>query len=123
LSQLYKPYMTLIYGTCLKCLEQLRSSKRTRDRKNDAELMYSEQIFHPDDVNTESNLQIMEGCISTLNDLQKECIDLFYYQKQSYKDIADKLSLNYTKVRSAIQNGRRNISRCMSLKKAVHHER
>lgn len=104
------------------CLEELRKTKRTRERKNEAEFMYSEQILHPDDVNTESNLQIMEECISSLNDLQKQCVNLFYYKKQSYKDIASELSMNYTKVRSAIQNGRRNIKKCMSLKSKVHHD-
>ena len=164
LSQLYKPYMTLIYGTCLKylknpskaedavmdiylslvdkvikhdikkfsswiyrlsvnhCLEQLRSSQRIRDRKNEAEHMYSEQIFHPDDVTIESKIKIMAGCIDNLNDSQKRCINLFYYEKMSYKDIADQLSMSYTNVRSAIQNGRRNISKCMALKTIAHHE-
>ena len=104
------------------CLEELRKNKRTRERKNEAEFMYSEQIFHPDDVNTESSLQMMEGCISRLNNLQKQCINLFYYKKQSYRDIANELSMNYTKVRSAIQNGRRNIKICMSTKSTMRHE-
>jgi len=164
LSDLYKPYMTLVYGTCLKylqdrglaedavmdiyvslkdkvlryeinnfsawvyrisvnhCLEQLRKDKRFGDRKNDAERMYSAEIFHPNDVNKEEDLQIMEACMLTLSDTQQQCVKYFYYEKKSYQEIAVQLSIGYAKVRSAIQNGRRNIKNCMTSKKAEYHE-
>ena len=163
-SDLYRPYMTLIYGTCLKylkntaqaedavmdiyltikdkvakheidnfrawiyrlsinhCLEKLRHEKRFRERKNDAELMYSSEIFHPNDVNKEKDLQIMEACMLTLNDAQRHCVNHFYYEKKSYQQIAALLSMSYTQVRSAIQNGRRNIKNCMTTKMANHEE-
>jgi RNA polymerase sigma-70 factor (ECF subfamily) len=164
LSDLYRPYMTLIYGTCLKylqdvglaedavmdiyiglkdkvlkheinnfsawvyrisvnhCLEQLRTDKRYADRKNEAEDMYSAEIFHPNDVDKEKDLQIMEACMLTLSDTQLQCVKHFYYEKKSYQDIAGMLSMSYTQVRSAIQNGRRNIKNCMTTKMASQHE-
>ena len=164
LSDLYRPYMTLIYGTSLKylknkaqaedavmdiyvslkdkvakhkidnfrawiyrlsvnhCLEKLRKENRFRERKNDAEHMYSSTVFHPNDVNKEKDLQVMEACILELNDAQRQCVKEFYYNKKSYNDIAEQLSMSYTQVRSAIQNGRRNIKNCMTSKMANHHE-
>ncbi len=164
LSDLYRPYMTLIYGTCLKylqettlaedavidiylslkdkvlkyeinnfsawvyrisvnhCLEKLRKDKRFAERKNDAERMYSAEIFHPNDVNKEEDLQIMEACMLTLSDTQQQCVKYFYYEKKSYQEIATQLSISYAQVRSAIQNGRRNIKNCMTSKKAEYHE-
>ena len=104
------------------CLEQLRKNKRFGDRKNEAELMYSAEIFHPNDVNKEKDLQIMEACMLTLGDTQRQCVKHFYYEKKSYQDIAALLSMSYAQVRSAIQNGRRNIKNCMISKKAEYHE-
>jgi len=38
---------------------------------------------------------------------------LFYLQKKSYEEIVDTLKLEWNRVRSLIQNGRRNLKICL----------
>lgn len=95
------------------CFEILRTKTRTSTKKNDAAIMYSEKVFHPDDVTKEQALKTMENCLDQLETFQRDCIKKFYFEKVSYMDIAQQLDLAYNQVRSRIQNGRRNLKLCM----------
>ncbi len=55
----------------------------------------------------------MHDCIEQLNEDQKQVVQLFYLQNKCYKEIADTTGLDTGKVRSHIQNGRRNLKICM----------
>lgn len=99
------------------CLERLRKDKRTAEKKSDYELVQSDTFYHPYDENEkEEQLQSLERCIETLKNEQKQMIQLFYIEQRSYKEISEKLSMNWEKVRSHIQNGRRNLKKCMEAK-------
>jgi len=98
------------------CIEILRKENRHRDKKNASELMYTEAVFHPDDVEDAETIKALSDCISELPPNQQKCIQLFYYEKVSYQNIAESLDLNWNKVRSFIQNGRRNLKNCISAK-------
>jgi len=98
------------------CIEILRKENRHRDKKTTSELMYTEAVFHPDDVEDTATLQALAQCIAALPANQQKCIQLFYYEKTSYQDIAASLQLNWNKVRSFIQNGRRNLKNCLTEK-------
>ncbi len=98
------------------CIEILRKDKRHRDKKTTSELMYTEAVFHPDDVEDVEIVKILTECIKALPDNQQQCIKLFYYDKTSYENIAKTLDLNWNKVRSFIQNGRRNLKNCITAK-------
>ena len=100
------------------CIEILRKENRHRDKKNSSELMYTEAVFHPDEVEDTVAVKVLTECISQLPTNQQRCIQLFYYEKVSYQDIAQKLELNWNKVRSFIQNGRRNLKNCITAKQA-----
>ena len=98
------------------CIEILRKQNRHRDKKTTSELMYTETVFHPDEVADEETIKALSECISQLPADQQKCIKLFYYEKISYQDIATTLNLNWNKVRSFIQNGRRNLKNCITAK-------
>ena len=98
------------------CIEVLRKKNRHRDKISTAESMYSESIFHPDDIEDEDVLKKLEKCIEALPEKQRMTIDLFYYQKVTYKNIALKMGLSWDKVRSFMQNGRRNLKNCLENK-------
>ena len=51
--------------------------------------------------------------LDKLLDAQKECIQLFYLQSFSYKQIVDKTQHPLNKVKSYIQNGKRNLKNCI----------
>jgi DNA-directed RNA polymerase specialized sigma24 family protein len=44
---------------------------------------------------------------------QKKTVELFYLQNKCYKEIAEATGIEWNKVRSFIQNGRRNLKICM----------
>jgi len=96
------------------CIEILRKVNRHRDKKNASELMYTEAVFHPDDIEDTQTLTALAQCLKALPTNQQKCIKLFYYEKTSYQDIAAHLELNWNKVRSFIQNGRRNLKNCLT---------
>ena len=47
---------------------------------------------------------------------QKRCFYLFYIQEKSYKEIVQIMGYSYNRVRSCIQNGRRNFKLAMATK-------
>lgn len=156
LGKLYKSYMELVFGLCMKylknttdsedavmgiyeliadklktqevdnfkswlyvvsknyCLDKLRKDKRDLTKEKELYLMQSSENFHPDEVNDkEKKFNLLEQCLKKLPELQKKMIDLFYYQKRSYQEIADQEQLEWSMVRSNIQNGRRNLKNCI----------
>ena len=95
------------------CLMRLRSDKRGPINV-DVEIMHLEENEHLADVmEKETNLTNLEKCIETLPNEQKKTIELFYLKEKCYKEIADTTDIDVNKVRSFIQNGRRNLKICM----------
>ena len=95
------------------CIEVLRKNNRQRDKISAAESMYSDTIFHPDEVEDEVLLAKLGNCIDALPEKQRMVIDMFYFKKINYKDISVKMNISWDKVRSFMQNGRRNLKNCI----------
>ena len=95
------------------CLMKIRSDKRNPVHV-DADVMHLSENNHLDNVmEKEQHLNNMELCIEQLPDEQKKSIQLFYLEEKCYKDISEITSTDINKVRSFIQNGRRNLKLCM----------
>jgi RNA polymerase sigma factor (sigma-70 family) len=95
------------------CLMKLRS-KKINPVNIDVDVVYLSENIHLDDVKEkELQLNTMENCIEQLPADQKRAIELFYLQEKCYKEIADTTNTEINKVRSFIQNGRRNLKICM----------
>ena len=75
--------------------------------------MESEEDLHPLDKEDQSTNDALRDCIEQLKREQKACIELFYYQKLCYQEIAEKLGMNEKKVKSYLQNGKRNLKICL----------
>ncbi len=96
------------------CLMQLRSRKRIKMTELDPERMQPEQEMHQEDrEQREWRLEGLEKCLETLSADQKMTVELFYLREKCYKEIVDITGLDWNKVRSLIQNGRRNLKICM----------
>ena len=52
-------------------------------------------------------------CLDELPEQQRQSVELFYFKNKSYKDISELISEEIGKVRSYIQNGRRNLKICL----------
>jgi RNA polymerase sigma-70 factor (ECF subfamily) len=156
LAELYLRYSDLLYGVCLKyledaedakdavmniyqellrkvpqheiqhfkswvyvlaknyCLMQLRSAKKNITVNLEQHTMQSDDFSHLDSViEKEEAFKRLEKCIEKLPEEQKSSIQLFYYDNKCYNEIAETTGMDWNKVRSLIQNGRRNLKICM----------
>ena len=95
------------------CLMKLRSASRNKSVNLDENNMQLREDLHQDDDEKEWQLQHMSECIAKLVAEQKFTIELFYLQQKCYKEITEITGLEWNKVRSLIQNGRRNLKICM----------
>jgi RNA polymerase sigma factor (sigma-70 family) len=95
------------------CLMKIRSSK-SQPVTVDIDIMHLGGNNHLDNVTwKEEQLNGMENCIEQLPAEQKQAIRLFYLKEKCYKEFADLTETDISKVRSFIQNGRRNLKICM----------
>jgi RNA polymerase sigma-70 factor (ECF subfamily) len=160
LGNLYSRYMHLVFGVCLKylqnrddakdavmqifeklitevrqhdikhfkswlyvltknfCLMQLRSQKTTDRRINNYKMDHVKSVeslleLHPiDKEDAEKDLPLKE-CLEKLNEEQQICIHLFYFENKCYREIAEFLNMDEKKVKSHLQNGKRNLKICL----------
>lgn len=96
------------------CLMQLRKQKQAIKVELNSSLMQNAEFEHLDAVlEKEKDFKLLEKCIEQLNSEQQKAITMFYLQQKCYNDIADATGIEWNKVRSLIQNGRRNLKNCM----------
>jgi len=62
---------------------------------------------------TEENFERLESCLLALNPEQQLCVRLFYLEQKCYKAISEQTGFEINKVKSFIQNGKRNLRICM----------
>lgn len=100
------------------CLMELRRQKRNPTEAFDpldlGKLRFSAN--NPDAMEPEEKealLTDLERCLETLTAVQRRCLNLFYYEDKSYREIAEMCREELGMVRSHIQNGRRNLKKCM----------
>jgi RNA polymerase sigma factor (sigma-70 family) len=97
------------------CLMQLRKMQKNVVLSiEDRHLEAHEEEYIETDEKREENLQSLEACIEKLPQDQKQVVTMFYLEEKSYKEIADTMQIDTEKVRSFIQNGRRNLKNCMT---------
>ncbi|HZG24143.1 MAG TPA: sigma-70 family RNA polymerase sigma factor, partial [Chitinophagaceae bacterium] len=166
LGSLYERYMELVYGVCLKylqdvelakdsvmqifeelgprlqkhevehfkswlytvsknhCLMLLRSPKNVRTIGLNTETMQSGEEMHLNGIfRKEADFEKLEKCLEGLSPEQKQSVELFYLQQKCYKDIAEITGKDLNKIRSLIQNGRRNLKNCMDVSSSVQKAR
>jgi RNA polymerase sigma-70 factor (ECF subfamily) len=100
----FKPWLYQV--TKNQCLMFLRRTGRLTTEVS-KELQAEDQLQYK--IVKEGQLNIMEAEIETLNDEQRSCIKLFYLEQKSYHEISDILEMDIKKVKSSIQNGKRNL--------------
>jgi RNA polymerase sigma factor (sigma-70 family) len=90
------------------CLRLLRKAATVVNEINSATNMEFEEEWHQK-IEQEELLDELERAIKLLNEEQRSCIEMFYLQLMNYNDIAQKKGCTLMQVKSAIQNGRRNL--------------
>lgn len=96
------------------CLMELRSSNRHEFVPMEENFMEKDAFVHLDiDDTRERKLTVMERCMEKLPREQKDSINLFYLEQKCYKEIVDITGFDLNKVKSYIQNGKRNLKICI----------
>ena len=99
------------------CLMEIRSRSSANcmleGLKTEQLFMESGDELHPLDREDHSLEDVLKVCIDKLKSEQKQCIELFYYKKLCYQEVAEKLNMEEKKVKSYLQNGKRNLKICL----------
>jgi RNA polymerase sigma-70 factor (ECF subfamily) len=96
------------------CLMLLRKEKKSITVEFQSHFMHSDDFGHLDSIlDKEKELQKLELCIEALSEEQKQTIRLFYLDGKCYNEIIEATGFDWNKVRSLVQNGRRNLKICM----------
>ncbi len=96
------------------CLMQLRTPRNLKTVEFNGELVQTEETMHLNAVlEKEENFKKLESCLEQLTGEQQQSIRLFYLDGKCYNEIVEATGLEWSKVRSFIQNGRRNLKNCM----------
>lgn len=99
-----------------ECLMLLRKQSRLNEQSesiNGSQLMELSIVAHHEDEGLEEDVNKLETCIQKLNLEQQECIKLFYLEKKCYQEVCDQTGYEMKKVKSYLQNGRRNLKLCI----------
>ncbi|MDA0194791.1 MAG: sigma-70 family RNA polymerase sigma factor [Bacteroidetes bacterium] len=99
------------------CLMKLRSSKfkinsSALDINSDSGVEYGLPMHH-DNEDIEDDLVILERCIEGLENAQQRSVRLFFLEQKCYLEICELTGFELKKVKSYIQNGKRNLKLCI----------
>ncbi len=96
------------------CLMQIRKNKKLSTTEIDSQNVQSEDFSHLESVfEKERQLDKLEGCMQKLNEEQRQTVRMFYLENKCYNEITAFTGFDWNKVRSLVQNGRRNLKICM----------
>jgi RNA polymerase sigma-70 factor (ECF subfamily) len=89
-----------------ECLMYFRKNKAAHKPLTENEESELDEDY---DLNYDMNLEQLKTCIITLKDEQRKCLELFYFSNKSYEQISETMGIGIKQVKSAIQNGKRNL--------------
>lgn len=95
-----------------------QQTKRKRKKEYEKEAESFVEFEHESHLSgkqaKEEQLTELKKAMSQLNKEQKQSVDLFYLQQKSYAEICDITGYELKKVKSYIQNGKRNLKNMLS---------
>ena len=110
------------------CYKKLRKTINEREKINEeknSSISFMQNVSDDDLLEKElleEQLDLMEEMIELLSEEQRICLKLFYLEKKSYVEIVEETKYELKKVKSYIQNGRRNVKILMDKRIADNNE-
>ncbi|MES2894075.1 MAG: sigma-70 family RNA polymerase sigma factor [Bacteroidota bacterium] len=97
------------------CLMQLRSPRNLKTSEFNPDFMQSADPGHllNEVLEKEATFKRLEDCMAKLPADQLQSIRLFFEEKKCYNEIAEITGFEWNRVRSYIQNGKRNLKICL----------
>jgi RNA polymerase sigma-70 factor (ECF subfamily) len=110
-----KIFNTWLYSVAKNhCLLKLRKEKQVSYvNLNDAFVENEDYFTLLDKPQTEEEMAALAHCMEILPDKQKISVRYFFIEEKSYADIVDLTGFTLNKVKSFIQNGKRNLKSCI----------
>lgn len=121
----FRPWLHVV--TKNFCLMELRKKNNTLSYDElppsvQAELVYSQESLHQTNtLEADEEERALKKCIEKLSPQQKHCVEQFYFENKSYREIAEEDGEELGMVRSHIQNGRRNLRICIEKMMPAKH--
>ncbi len=105
----------VVRNHCLGLLRKDQSlQKNGKSYKSEFEFMETEDEEHLiNEQEHEHKINDLGNALKELKSEQKECVELFYLHEKSYNEITDLTGYPIKKVKSYIQNGKRNLKLIM----------
>jgi RNA polymerase sigma factor (sigma-70 family) len=101
-----------------ECFMFLRKQRFIFDREIFDSLRMEEESSEHHEM--EAQIELLEDALKELKPQQYEVIRLFYLEKKSYHEVASETGLDLKTVKSAIQNGKRNLKIMLESKDAFN---
>jgi RNA polymerase sigma factor (sigma-70 family) len=96
------------------CLMQIRAKRGRKTEEIDDQVVENDFLVHLEgESELENDLSKLGKCIQQLAGEQQTCVRMFFLEEKCYKDIAAITGFDLNKVKSHIQNGKRNLKICM----------
>lgn len=96
------------------CLMEMRKQKVVvGEELADSNEVVAEWDGTEEALQLDRNLLALENCMQQLATEQRSAVQLFYMEEKCYREIADQTGYELSKVKSYIQNGKRNLKICM----------
>jgi RNA polymerase sigma-70 factor (ECF subfamily) len=100
---------------CLQKLNQKNRKVPLEGAEYNSDFMeFQPEIHLNDESELDNKTNQLKPAINQLKEEQKICVELFYLENKSYKEIADITGFNIKNVKSFIQNGKRNLKNILS---------
>jgi RNA polymerase sigma-70 factor (ECF subfamily) len=117
-------FKSWLYGVsrnhCLMKIRKDHAEKNRYEKISPEVFVESDNEMHLFEEDQDEEMQQkLKNCLKKLREEQRRCVELFYYQHFCYREIAEKLSFDENKVKSFIQNGKRNLKICLQTKQSL----
>lgn len=104
---------SVVRNTCLELLrkDQSRMKRESEYQKNEAVFMESVPEYHQKEENElkQNEDKALEEALNSLGEEQKKCLEWFYMKGLTYAEIEKETGYSLKKVKSYLQNGKRNL--------------
>ncbi len=103
---------TVARNFCLMRIRGRRVFEAIDEKQERGDLKYD---MNDDEGHSEMeiNLKVLEKCMEGLVYEQRTSVELFFLREKCYREISDETGFDFNKVKSYIQNGKRNLKICM----------
>ncbi len=92
------------------CLKKLKSENDKKFKPESVlKQIADETNYDFDPYLLDNQIEDLKKAISNLVPEQRICIDLFYLQEKSYKEVSESTGFSLNEVKSYLQNGKRNL--------------